>query len=65
MIKELYDSENYDENLEKIRTMCFSYPETDSFVNNVKELWHEIGYQEIVYGEFYKLNFKNLVTKRN
>ena len=59
MIKELYDSENYDENLKKIRTMCFSYPETDSFVNNVKELWHEIGYQEIVYYINYRLKLIN------
>lgn len=49
MVKELYDSENYDENLKKIRTMCYSFPEDDSFISDVKKLWREIGYQEIIY----------------
>ena len=58
MIEELNDNENYNENLEKIKSLNYSFSKVT--INEIKQLWSEIGAQEMLAYMKERLTFHRL-----
>lgn len=59
MLKELNDKEQYVENLEKIRTLDYRW---NLKVNDIKELWLDIAYQELLAYTSFKMTWLKIMN---